>query len=182
MSILDIAFKLYWRLRWGAVIGSGSKIAGAEVMRMDGGSINVGRNCRLHRHALIAPYGGSIRLGDRVSVNPFSILYGHGGLAIGNDVRIAAHVVIVPMNHGVDDRDVPIRRQSVTARGIRIGNDVWIGAGARILDGVDIADGCVIAAGAVLTKPTEPFGIYAGVPARLVRRRGEKRGDERGAL
>lgn len=55
---------------------------------------------------------------------------------------------------------------------IMIGNDVWIGTGVIILQGVHIADGCVVGAGSVVTKSlTEPYGIYAGNPAKLIRHR-----------
>lgn len=50
-----------------------------------------------------------------------------------------------------------------------IGSDVWIGTKAVIRDGVTIGHGCVIGAGAVVTKDTEPYGIYVGVPAKLMR-------------
>jgi len=49
-----------------------------------------------------------------------------------------------------------------------IGNDVWIGDEVTILGGVTIADGSVIGAGAVVTKDTEPYGIYVGVPAKKI--------------
>lgn len=52
-----------------------------------------------------------------------------------------------------------------------IGNDVWIGANAVILPGVNIGDGAVIAAGAIVTKNVEPYCIVAGNPARVLRRR-----------
>ena len=52
-----------------------------------------------------------------------------------------------------------------------IEDDVWIGANCTILDGVRIAKGCIIGAGSVVSKSTEPFGIYAGVPARLIKKR-----------
>lgn len=50
-----------------------------------------------------------------------------------------------------------------------VGHDVWIGANSLILSGVNIATGSVIGAGSVVTKNTKEFGIYAGVPARLIR-------------
>ena len=52
-----------------------------------------------------------------------------------------------------------------------IGNDVWIGAGACIKGGVSVGDGAVIGAGAVVTRDVEPYAIYGGVPARLIRHR-----------
>ena len=53
----------------------------------------------------------------------------------------------------------------------QLGNDVWVGAGACLKGGVTIGDGAVIGAGAVVTRDVEPYAIYAGVPARLVRYR-----------
>lgn len=144
---------------------------GAVLNREHGGAIEIGPRTVIHPGAMLLPYGGFIRLGKRCSVNPYSVLYGHGGLMIGDHVRIAAHCVIVPANHGIALDGGLIADQPLSKRGVKIGNDVWIGAGARVLDGAVIGDGCVVAAGAVVRGTLEPNGIYAGVPARLVRRR-----------
>lgn len=122
---------------------------------------------------MLIPYGGEIRIGDDFSLNPYSVLYGHGGLRIGNSVRIAAGCVIVPANHVFRDPHTAVRNQGLTKLGIVIEDDVWVGANVTILDGAYISRGCVIAAGSVVRGRTEPLGIYAGVPAKLVRRRGE---------
>lgn len=52
-----------------------------------------------------------------------------------------------------------------------IGNDVWIGFGAIIMDGVKIGDGAVVAAGAVVTKDVAPYTIVGGVPAKFIKNR-----------
>lgn len=144
---------------------------GAVLNREHGGAISLGPGTIVHRGAMLLPYGGFIRLGKRCRVNPYSVLYGHGGLTVGDYVRIAAHCVIVPSNHGIALDGGLIADQPLTKRGVRIGNDVWLGAGVRVLDGAVIGDGCVVAAGAVVRGDLEPYGIYAGVPARLVRMR-----------
>jgi acetyltransferase-like isoleucine patch superfamily enzyme len=54
---------------------------------------------------------------------------------------------------------------------ITLGEDIWLGANVTIVPGVSVADGCVIGAGAVVTKDTQPMGVYMGVPARRVRDR-----------
>ena len=54
---------------------------------------------------------------------------------------------------------------------VTIGNDVWIGARAIILDGVTIGDGAIVAAGAVVTRDVEPYTIVGGIPAKVIRRR-----------
>lgn len=53
----------------------------------------------------------------------------------------------------------------------KIGNDVWIGASALILDGISIGDGAIVAAGAVVTKDVPPYAIVGGVPAKVIRYR-----------
>lgn len=54
---------------------------------------------------------------------------------------------------------------------IRIGNDVWIGANALLMDGITIGDGAIVAAGAVVAKDVEPFTVAGGVPAKPIRPR-----------
>src|SRR5690606_12842951 len=52
-----------------------------------------------------------------------------------------------------------------------IGNDVWIGAGATIVDGVSIGDGAIVAARSMVTKDVPPYAIVGGVPSKLIRYR-----------
>ncbi|WP_324184883.1 acyltransferase [Endobacterium cereale] len=129
------------------VLGERSWIAGHALVR---GDVEIGRNCSVNAYACLS---GKIRCGD--------------------GVRIASLVSIVGFNHGFDDPDTPINDQPHITLGITIGDDVWIGANAVILDGVTIGRGAVIAAGAVVTKDIPELGIAAGVPAKVVRRRGE---------
>ncbi len=137
------------------------------------GRIAIGDNTYIHPYARLECYGGTIEIGDHCSVNPFCVLYGQGGLKIGNGVRIAAHTVIIPENHRFQNPDAPIFTQGLSRKGIVIEDDVWIGAGARILDGVTLGKGCVIGAGAVVTKSTRANGIYVGVPAKWIGQRGD---------
>ncbi|MET0658533.1 MAG: DapH/DapD/GlmU-related protein [Steroidobacteraceae bacterium] len=139
-----------------------------------GGSITIGEHCHIHRGAMLATYGGEIRIGDNSTVNPYSVLYGHGGLRIGNFVRIATHCVFIPANHGFDQLDVPIARQPVEALGITIEDDVWIGANSVVLDGVTIGQGSIIGAGSVVTKSVRPYSICVGNPARVIADRRER--------
>jgi acetyltransferase-like isoleucine patch superfamily enzyme len=136
-----------------------------------GGRITVGARSHIHNHVLLLAYGGEITLGEDCSVNPFCVLYGHGGLHIGNHVRIATHSVFIPANHEFGDRQRLIRDQGIRAKGIRIEDDVWIGAGVRVLDGVSIGKGCVIGAGSVVTRSLPEYTIALGSPARVVGQR-----------
>jgi acetyltransferase-like isoleucine patch superfamily enzyme len=116
--------------------------------------------------------GGEIALGDCCSVNPYTILYGKGGLTIGNNVRIAAHCTIMTSSHNFADINIPIKDQGLSSQGVIIEDDVWIGAGVRVLDGVRVARGAIIGAGTVITRNVEPLTINAGVPSRVINVRG----------
>jgi acetyltransferase-like isoleucine patch superfamily enzyme len=137
-------------------------------------NISIHPSSIVHKHVIVSPWGGHIKIGPNCTVNPYSILYGHGGLEIGEGVRIAARTTIIPANHNYDDPEVPIRKQGLTREGIQIGDDVWIGANCTILDDVEIGNGAVIAAGSVVTESVQEYAIVAGIPAEQI---GDRRGN-----
>ncbi len=144
---------------------------GAFFDLQGGGEIIMGENCSVRAGAILATYGGKIQFGKFSGVQHYSIIYGHGGLMVGDYVRIAAHSVIIPANHSIALNGIPIHKQPIVKQGIKIGNDVWIAAGCRIMDGVTIGNGVVVAAGAVVTKDVKQDSIVAGVPAKIIGQR-----------
>jgi acetyltransferase-like isoleucine patch superfamily enzyme len=141
---------------------------------LNGGRIVIGDDNEFLHGVLLLTYGGSIVIGDRCSINPYSVIYGHGkGVIIGNDVLIAGHTLIIPSNHNFANVKLNINIQGEESKGIVIKNNVWIGAGCQILDGVTIFEGAVIAAGSVVNKDVPANAIFAGVPAKLLRYRDE---------
>lgn len=88
-------------------------------------------------------------------------------VTVGRNCFIAMRVTFVTSTHVIGG---PAQRAgSLVTAPIAVGDGVWIGANATILPGVRIGDGCVVAAGAVVTRDCDPHGLYAGVPARLIR-------------
>jgi acetyltransferase-like isoleucine patch superfamily enzyme len=144
----------------------------ARLSDRGGGAISIGKNCEIHPYARMLTYGGEIREGDDGSLNPFAIIYGYGGVHIGCGVRIAAHTVIVSANHVVSRAGEPFHQSGVTGRGVRVEDNVWIGASAVILDGVTIGRNSIVAAGSVVTRPVPAHSTVAGVPARVIATRG----------
>lgn len=168
----DIHSDLQRNLKEKLARSAGAQIADSAYIARDAriftSSLKIGERSWIAGHALVR---GDIELGSNCSVNPYACI--SGKVRCGNGVRIASLVSIVGFNHGFDDPNTPINDQPHETLGITIGNDVWIGANAVILDGVTIGSGAVVAAGAVVTKDVPNMAIVAGVPARVVRRRGE---------
>lgn len=140
-----------------------------------------GRAVRIGDDSCVASGGyihGPCELGARVSVNiRCTIEGGARGVRIGDDTRIGPNFSACAFEHGYARADVVIREQAVTSRGIVIGRDVWIGTNVCVKDGVTIGDGAVVGMGAVVTKDVEPYAVVAGVPARVIKYRGDRSRD-----
>ncbi len=122
------------------------------------------------------------RLDDDCFVGPFVEI--QKGVSIGRGTRVQSHSFICELvtigehcfiGHGVmfiNDlfaRGGPAAGDRTLWRSTRIGNRVSIGSNATILP-VSVCDGAVIGAGAVVTRDITAPGVYAGNPARLLRR------------
>lgn len=164
--------RILYNLHPNISIGKGTIIEPDCLLKCQyGGSISIGKNCYISKGAQLVTHGGNIIIGNNSTVNPYTIIYGQGGTAIGDNVRIAAHCCIVPSNHIFSDVNNPIYLQGLSKKGIVIEDDVWVGAGVKVLDGVVIRKGCVIGANAVVTKSTNEYSINIGIPAREYRKR-----------
>lgn len=133
-----------------------------------GDNVNIGAYSRLIVSQTYHDVGAYIRIGNNVGLGDFAHLGGAGGLEIGNDCIIGAYLSCHPENHLYHEAGKLIRLQGVSRKGIKVGNNCWIGAKVTILDGVQVGDNCILAAGAVLTKSVPPNSIVGGVPARVI--------------
>ena len=136
-----------------------------------GDNFSLGRNSIIDCTGVISELGEYLVIGNNVGVSPNLTLFVRGSVEIGDEVIIGPNVTIVSENHIFKDINTSIRNQGTKRFGVKIGNNVWIGAGATILDGVTIGEGSIVAAGAVVTKSIEPFTIVGGVPAKILKSR-----------
>lgn len=91
---------------------------------------------------------------------------------IGKDVLFASYVSLVGGDHEIDNIRVPIRKSGRSEmKTIHIEENVWIGHGAIIMQGVRVGSGAVVAAGSVVTKDVDRGAIVGGNPAKLIRYR-----------
>lgn len=95
-------------------------------------------------------------------------------IIIGDYVMFGPNVTLLGGNHNIKLTGIPMMLSEHCPeedKGIFISNDVWLGAGVIVLDGAYISEGTVVAAGSVINKRTEPFSVYGGVPAKLIKLR-----------
>lgn len=123
--------------------GRGSYVADAARLY----NVKIGKYCSIGPHVVI-PAGNHPTKGF-ISTNPST--YSTNPI---NGLRLTSKTLFE------DQTEITI-----------LGNDVWIGSGVTVLPGIRIGDGSIIGAGSVVTKSTEPFGVYVGNPAKLIYKR-----------
>jgi acetyltransferase-like isoleucine patch superfamily enzyme len=155
-----------WLLR----LGQGAQL-GACTLECSGKGVDIGAGAYIHDNVLIDCQLGSVEIGARTTINSFSALYGAGGIRIGAACLIATSTVIVASDHRFDAPDIPITLQGAVTAGIDIGDDVWLAAGVRVLDGSAIGRGAIVGANAVVNRAIPAFAVAAGVPARVIKMR-----------
>jgi acetyltransferase-like isoleucine patch superfamily enzyme/broad specificity phosphatase PhoE len=131
--------------------------------------ISLGTGVTIRESCYLDAYEGKIVLDDYCGIGHRCIIGGHGGLYVGKYSLIGGMTYIIPSNHVFTEPTMPFMLQGESRRGIRIGANVWIGAGCIILDGVDIGDNSVIGAGSLVSNSI-PSGVVAfGSPAKVRR-------------
>jgi len=111
----------------------------------------------------------NLSIGSNVSIHPMCYISAAGGVLIGDNVSIAHASTIMSTEHTYSDPTCPTRDAEVKLARVVIGNDVWVGAGVRILAGVEIGAHAVIGAGSVVTRNIPTGTVAVGVPASPIR-------------
>lgn len=156
----------------GTAIGAGVRIDARSLGGLIlGKSVTIDDRATLRASGVLRNLGQGIVVGDRTAIGLGNFIHGGGGVTIGEDCLLGPYVQIFSENHIYDDLRRPIREQGERRAPVRIGDDVWLGAGVTVLAGVSIGSGAVVAAGAVVTKDVAPLMIVGGVPARAIAER-----------
>jgi maltose O-acetyltransferase len=129
-----------------------------------GEGAHVRRSCELK----VDP-GATLLLGRRVHLGPWSTISALEAIEVGDDCLIAERVSIRDHDHVYASGARPYREQGYTVAPVRLGRNVWLGAGVTVIKGVQLGDSCVVAAHAVVTRSFPAGSLVAGVPARLLR-------------
>ena len=104
-----------------------------------------------------------VKMGKNSIIMNNALLMASGGIEIGDCTMVAAHAKLISNDHDLYDRSI------LTMVRIKIGNHVWIGAGATILKGVTVGDHAIVGGGSVVTKDVPPYAVVVGNPAKVVK-------------
>lgn len=158
------------RVRFGARCDVRTRV---EVRVGAGGVVEFGEGCVLDRD-LTVECDGVIRVGDRTIFGHHCTVAARSSVLIGEDCLIAEMVSIRDHDHRFERLDLTTREQGEVVAPVRIGRNVWLGAKVTVSKGVTIGDNAIVGANAVVTHDIPPNAIAAGVPARIIRMRGEE--------
>ena len=103
----------HWRIRahHGVTIGTGGDLGPGVVVEPGAGRITIGNDCSLATGVVFSSFGGHIELARWVFVGPYTTIYGHAGVSIGEGTLIAMHCRILSSNHTIPPFGTPIRSQ-----------------------------------------------------------------------
>jgi len=137
--------------------------------------INIERKCRIKENVALVCYSGFIHIQNNVLIGRNTVILAHGGVEIGEKTLISPNCLIVASNHICSLNNIDFQEQGFTKQKIKIGRNVWIGGGSKILGGTTINNNVVVAAGSVVSRMTLDSGfIYGGIPAKKIRALKEK--------
>lgn len=136
-------------------------------------NIVIKNNVTFDKRCELNACGGRIQIEEGCSFNRNVTINASvmGKISFGNQCLVGPHVIFRSANHGCDNLNQPIVEQGHRGGDIKIGNNVWIGAGAIILPNVSIGDGVIIGAGSLVSRCFEKNQVVGGVPAKVLRKR-----------
>lgn len=123
-------------------------------------SISIGRKTVIARNNEISAHKGIIKIGSNCYINSNCMIVSHCEIIINDNTTIGPGTYLYDHDHS---------KNGFTGNPIKIGQNVWIGAGCIILKGVTIGDNAIIAAGSVVTKDVEHDSVVGGVPAKYIK-------------
>lgn len=190
IALRGVLYRLILKMEGTAAIESGVRLRFADRITLHNGvyldqgtylhaspnGIEIGADSLVMHGAVLHVYNfrdlprAGITIGRNSLIGEYTVIRGQGGVHIGDRVYTSPFTQIIAVNHVFDDPTRSFVDQGITAEGIVIEDDVWLGASAVITDGVRIGRGAVVAAGAVVTKDVPPHTVVAGVPARPIKK------------
>lgn len=139
-------------------------------------NISIGDNVRIDDFVVLSAGAGGITLGSHIHIAVYTSLIGAGAIIIGDFANLSSRVSVYSSSDDYSGETmtnpcVPDEYKSVTHSDVVLEKHVIVGCGSVILPGVTLHEGVAVGAISLVTKSCQPFGIYAGAPARFIRQR-----------
>lgn len=144
--------------------GKGIKVTGKVYIKSK--NIHLGNDVQIQPGVMI--FGnGKVEIGDNTVIGKDTIIFSNKNVKIGKNVLIAAQSYIIDSNHQIF-ADKLINQQGLESEVLIIGDDVWIGAGAKVIKGSRINEGAVIGAMSLVNNNVDSYSINIGIPTRKI--------------
>lgn len=137
----------------------------------DNRGIDIGAGVFVGRNTILSCKNGDIVIEDHANLGFNCEIFSASRVRVGKSILMAAYTYLVGGDHLYDRTDVPVLEQGRTARGIDVGDGVWLGTHVVVTDGSTIGRDAIIGAGAVVVGQIPEFAIATGIPARVQRDR-----------
>jgi acetyltransferase-like isoleucine patch superfamily enzyme len=137
----------------------------------DNQGISIGQGVFVGRNTILSCKNGDIVIDDHANVGFNCEIFSASRVRVGKSVLMAAYTYLVGGDHLYDRIDIPVLQQGRTARGIEVGDNVWLGTHVVVTDGSQVGRDAIVGAGAVVVGEIPEFAIATGIPARVVRDR-----------
>ena len=146
----------------------------AQLVDLD--HIALGDNVRIDPYCVLSAGGGNIALGSHIHVATGACLFGSGGIRVADFANISGGVKIYSVSDDysgatMSNPTVPEEYKALDRQQTDVGQHAIIGSGSVVLPGATIAEGAAIGALSLVTRPTDPWTIYAGQPAKAIKGR-----------
>jgi acetyltransferase-like isoleucine patch superfamily enzyme len=150
-------------------ISSDCRIYGAE-------NISLGNNIRIDDFTILVAVSGFIKIENYVFIAKGCHLSGAKGIILNDFSSMAANTIIYSASDDYSGKymtaqAIPSKYTKLTGGLVNIGKHVIIGSSCNIFGPSIIGEGCSIGTMSLIMKDTEPWGIYAGIPAKRIKDR-----------
>ncbi|HUL21095.1 MAG TPA: DapH/DapD/GlmU-related protein [Thermodesulfobacteriota bacterium] len=167
----------FWKIMihsMGGTIGKRVKFyGGVRIVGNAPGAIRIGDDVRILRGVTMSTTpSGKIHIGSSSHVGESTIIFSDISIQIGDNVIIGPQNIIVDFDHTYASFEIPINQQGINRKEVTIEEDVWISSHCVIIKGVKIGKGAVIGAGSVVNREIPAYSVAAGVPIRVIKKRG----------
>jgi acetyltransferase-like isoleucine patch superfamily enzyme len=153
-----ISLKAEVELSKNLILGRGVTISSFTKIKATNGVLDIGKETAFAISCFLDADGAGIKIGDYCIFGP--------------------SVNIISSNYIYEKLDIPFKKQGFVSKGVRIGNNVWVGAGTTILDGTVLGDNTIVVANSLLNRRYPADSILQGNPAKVILNRPERRNDE----